>query len=136
MPVAYMIHGFAGVGKTTFSKNLEQKTGAIRFSPDDWMTVLYGNNPPMDKFSAYQDSIMGIIWKVAENALRAKADIILDFGFWRKEERIRIREKLESDGVIVQMYALHCPEDTMISRILKRTEGMPEGAFIYRQKRD
>lgn len=37
MPTVHMIHGFVGVGKTTFAKKLQQEVNAVRFSPDEWM---------------------------------------------------------------------------------------------------
>ncbi len=130
MPVAYMIHGFVGVGKTTFSKKLQQETNAIRFSPDDWMTALYGANPPSDMFSEYEERIVTLIWTMVEQAIRAGADVILDFGFWKRRRRDEARSRLEAAGAKVMLYALHCPDEVMIERVLTRTREMPDGALF------
>ena len=36
-PLAHIIIGFIGSGKTTFARRLERETGAIRFTKDKWM---------------------------------------------------------------------------------------------------
>lgn len=42
MATAHLIHGFLGVGKTTFARQLEERLPAIRFSHDEWMARRYG----------------------------------------------------------------------------------------------
>lgn len=130
MPIAYLIHGFVAVGKTTFSKKLEQETGAIRFSHDDWMITLYGSNPPAELFNEYHSRVSMLIWDTAEKALRAKTDVILDCGFWSKSSREEARQRIKATGADCKMYALTCPDDVSMQRALKRTEEMPEGAFF------
>lgn len=142
MPAVHMIHGFVGAGKTTFSKKLERETRAVRFTPDEWICDLYGNNPPAESFDERQDRIYALIRKVAERVLAAGADVILDYGFWWKTEREETRRWAESIGAGVKLYALQCPDDVMDARTLARTAEMPEGALridenairIFRQK--
>jgi predicted kinase len=45
MATAHLIRGFLGVGKTMLARRLEQDIPAIRFSHDEWMTRLYGDDP-------------------------------------------------------------------------------------------
>jgi predicted kinase len=47
MATAHLIHGYLGAGKTTFARRLEEELPAIRFSHDEWMTNLYGDDPPI-----------------------------------------------------------------------------------------
>ena len=35
-PNVYLICGFIGAGKTTFAKKLEEKTGAVKITKDEW----------------------------------------------------------------------------------------------------
>ena len=39
-PIVYLICGFIGAGKTTFSKKLETETGAVRITKDEWSISL------------------------------------------------------------------------------------------------
>lgn len=41
-PIAHLICGFIGSGKTTFARKLEKETGAARFTKDEWMVRLFG----------------------------------------------------------------------------------------------
>jgi len=54
-PIVYMLYGFVGAGKTVFAKKLEKETGALRFTNDEWMISLYGNNPSAEKFAEYYE---------------------------------------------------------------------------------
>jgi predicted kinase len=38
--ILYLVCGLPGAGKTTFAKQLELETGALRLCPDEWMAVL------------------------------------------------------------------------------------------------
>ena len=42
-PVAYVICGFIGAGKTTFARKLEKETKAIRITKDEWIIKIIGN---------------------------------------------------------------------------------------------
>ena len=42
-PIAYIISGFIGAGKTTFARKLEKETGAIRITKDEWVIKNFGN---------------------------------------------------------------------------------------------
>jgi hypothetical protein len=53
MPTAHLIYGFLGVGKTTLARQLEHTVPAIRFSHDEWMTRLYGDDPPVEDFPEF-----------------------------------------------------------------------------------
>jgi predicted kinase len=57
MPTTHLIHGYVGAGKTTFARRLEQELPAIRFSHDEWMTRLYGDDPPVDQIPELQHRV-------------------------------------------------------------------------------
>ena len=130
MPRIYMIHGFVGVGKTTFAKKLEQETNAIRFSADEWMVDLFGQNPPAERFQVYIEKIEKVTWKIVGRCVSVGADVILDFGFWTRAARDQCREFAQQAGAEVTMYSLHCPENVLRERVARRTSEMPEGALF------
>ena len=69
MATIHLLHGFTGAGKSTFAKKLESEIRAIRFSPDEWMVKLYGNNPPEEKFAEYFQNVESLIWQVSSQVL-------------------------------------------------------------------
>jgi predicted kinase len=64
MATAHLIHGFLGVGKTTFARQLEQRIPAIRFSHDEWMARLYGDDPPVEHYAEFHRRVCEQIGEV------------------------------------------------------------------------
>ena len=86
-PVAHIVIGVIGSGKTSFARKLEKETGAVRFTKDEWMVSLFGNTPPKDKFEEYDHKMTSLSRDMALECLRAGTDVIIDEGFWEKEQR-------------------------------------------------
>lgn len=128
-PVAHIVVGFISSGKTTFARRLEKETGAVRFTKDEWMVRLFGNTPPKDKFEEYDNKMTSLARDMALECLKAGTDVIIDEGFWEKEHRDEIREKVEKVGAIPKMYYLKVPLEVMKARTLKRTEKPPVDSF-------
>lgn len=129
MPVAHLIHGFVGSGKTTYATKLERELPALRFSVDDWLTRLYGQNPSSEKFEDYYSRATSLIWQVATQALSLGHDVILDFGFWSRSSRDDARQRIQKVGAKAVLHYVTCSEETMRTRALSRTAQMPKGAL-------
>ena len=78
---AFLLHGFLGSGKTTLAKRLEQQRGAVRFTHDEWMSRLYGQNPPAADFADHARRIHGVMEVMWTRCLAIGTSVILDFGF-------------------------------------------------------
>ena len=61
----YLICGFIGAGKSTFAKQLEEKTGAVRITKDEWLIRLIGNDPTIDGFEEYDKKLCELSRDVA-----------------------------------------------------------------------
>lgn len=129
MAVAHLIHGFVGSGKTTYATKLERELPALRFSIDEWITQLYGQNPPGEKFDEYHRRVTSLIWQVATQALRLDQDVILDFGFWSRSSRDDARDRTREVGAESILHSVVCSNDVMKARTLARTAKMPEGSL-------
>ncbi len=90
MPTLHCIHGFLGSGKTTFSKSLAQELNALYLSNDLWMVQLFGHNPDKSAFD-YYPALIDLQYDVARDVLNNGRDVILDHGFWRRDDRDRAR---------------------------------------------
>lgn len=128
-PVAHIVVGFIGSGKTTFARKLEKETGAVRFTKDEWMVRLFGNTPPKDTFEEYDKRMASLATDIALRCLQAGIDVIIDEGFWTKEHRREIRERVESVGALPKVYYLEVPFEVMRTRTLRRTEKPPLDSF-------
>jgi predicted kinase len=126
---AFLIHGFLGAGKTTLARRLEVEQIAIRFTHDEWMRSLYGDDPPETRFSEYADRVSGVMETVWTRCVALKINVVLDFGFWTRSERDRVRGLVASLGGNSVLYRLACPDEVAWSRIEKRNERL--GADLY-----
>ena len=133
-PLAYVIIGFIGSGKTTFAKKLEKETGALRFTKDEWVIAIFGHDPTIDGFETYDNRISTLGVDVALYCLKAGNDVIIDQGFWVRSQRDEIREKIEKAGGKVQLYYVKNTHETMKQRVSKRNQKPPADAFIISQK--
>jgi predicted kinase len=130
MATLHLLHGFTGAGKTTFARKLERELSALRFTPDEWIVQLYGNNPPDDRFSEYLERVTNLIWQLTMQLLRSDRDVILDFGFWSRHSRTAARLKAQIAGANVKLYSISCSEETMRERVLKRSAELPADALL------
>jgi predicted kinase len=91
MATAHLVFGFLGSGKTTLAKRLERQHSAVRFTPDEWMARLFGEDPPADTFQDRAASILDIMQPLWVRCLSLGLDVVLDYGFWSRAERDRVR---------------------------------------------
>jgi predicted kinase len=129
MPTAHMIHGYLGAGKTTFARHLEAKLGAIRFSDDEWMTRLYGKDPPLELFAGYRRNVWDLAQRVWTRCLTLGLDVVLDFGFWARAERDLVRALVAAAGAKHILYELACPETEAWQRVQTRNSNL-QGSFL------
>lgn len=129
-PTLHLIHGYIGVGKTTFAKKLERELNCVRFTSDEWVIALHGDNPPQDKFRDYEDRIKVLIWQVAKRILETGNDVILDSGAWKRSERDHWRSMAKEMNTGFKLYNVTCSFETAKQRTLRRTNVMPQDALV------
>ena len=57
-------------------------------------------------------------------------NVVLDFGFWSRQERNAVREKVAAIGGQARLYRLTCPEDEAWRRIEKRNTDLRGSLYI------
>jgi predicted kinase len=80
-PIVYLLCGFIGAGKTTFARQLEARTGAVRITKDEWLIRLIGNDPTIDGYADYDHRIVELSRDVVFQLVEKGIDVILDEGF-------------------------------------------------------
>lgn len=129
-PIAYVICGFIGAGKTTFARKLEKETGAVRITKDEWMVKIFGNKITSDKnFEKYDSNVIGLARNIAFEILKSGADVIMDEGFWAKSERDNLKKKIINVGARPILYYVEYPVEKMRERVVNRSETPPEDSF-------
>ena len=129
-PIAYVICGFIGSGKTTFARKLEKETGAIRITKDEWVIKIFGNKITLDKnFEKYDKNVTELAKDIAFKILKSGGDVILDEGFWVKSQRDDIKKKISELGARPILYYVECPVEEMRERVVSRSKIPPEDSF-------
>ena len=132
MLTAHLIHGYLGAGKTTFARQLERDIPAIRFSHDEWMVRLYGDDPPIEQFAVFYWRIHEQVEEIWFRCLELGLDVVLDFGFWTRQERDATRAKIVALGAEARLYRLTCSEDEAWQRIERRNANLQGSLLIAR----
>ena len=128
-PIVYLICGFIGAGKTTFAKKLEEKTGAVRITKDEWLIRFIGNDPTIDGFAQYDEKICELSRDVAFQLVEKGIDVIIDEGFWAREQRVELRRRIAAIGAKAVLYYVETPIETMRDRVVGRNNTLTKGSF-------
>lgn len=125
----YIICGFIGAGKTTFAKKLEEKTGAVRITKDEWSIRLIGNDPTIDGYAEWDRKIIGLSRDFAFYLAEKGSDVIMDEGFWEKETRDEMSRRIAAIGAKAVMYYLETPMETIRERVVRRNNNPTKDSF-------
>ncbi len=132
-PTLYLLCGLPGSGKTTLAKRLEQETAALRLTPDEWMTPLYGEEicepNTLARWNDAHDRVEKVQWRIAERALLLGVSVVLDFGVWAREEREDFRARAAALGARSELIFLDEPLDVLKERVKARNGSSGHGAY-------
>jgi hypothetical protein len=128
-PTLYLLCGLPGSGKTTLAKRLEREAPALRLTPDEWMTPLYGADicepETLERWNDAHDRVEKIQWQIAERALSLGVNVVLDFGVWAREEREDFRARAAALGARSELLFLDEPLEVLKERVKARNR-IPE----------
>lgn len=126
MATLHLMVGLPCSGKTTRAKELEAETGAVRLTPDDWHRTLHGQDATHPDHDARHSSIEAIQWDLASTLLSKGVDVILDFGFWSRAERIDFKNRATQLGARSEIHYCDVPMEDLFKRLERRNSGNPE----------
>ncbi|WP_152363832.1 AAA family ATPase [Microlunatus speluncae] len=115
-PTLLLICGLPGAGKTTLARELAARRGAVRLSPDEWLSDLelsLFDEPLRDRL---EKRLIGL----TEELLRHGQSVILEFGFWSRTERETLRDRAHTLGARAELWVLELPQDELWERIERR----------------
>ena len=129
MAILFLICGLPGAGKTTLAKQLELSQSALRLCPDEWITSILADVTDTFEMDRLRTPVESVQWEVAKRALTLGVNVILENGFWSREERARYRSQAEALGAQVQLIYLDVERDELWARLSKRNQNVPQGSF-------
>jgi predicted kinase len=116
-------------GKTTLARKLEQERSALRLSIDEWHILLFGQDAREPEHDSRHSLIEAMLWKIASRALELGTNVILDFGFWVREERENYRLRAKQLGASSEVYFLDVIEEELMRRLEERNSQPSQESF-------
>ncbi len=121
MTKLYLICGFLGAGKTTYSRALAAKENAIHLNPDEWCMKLFSKKAYEQNWSECFSQTIDRLWQEIKDAALCNQDVIFDMGFWTKESRDEARKRALELGLESEVHYVYAPDEVLKERISHRT---------------
>ena len=125
----HLMVGLPCSGKTTLAQKLESEHSALRLTTDEWHVCLYGQDAEEPEHDARHNLIETLLWKIASRALVLGTNVILDFGFWAREEREDFRLRAKQLGASSEVHFLDVPEEELMRRLAVRNSQDSQESF-------
>ena len=123
----HLIFGPVGAGKTTFGRRFAAERSAVFFCLDEWMATLFMMDAPVPITLEWAlprtERCEHQIWSVAQQLLRHGSDVVLELGFFKRDQRERARKLAATAGFAVATHVLEVPRETRRERVRLRNQG-------------
>jgi len=125
----HLMVGLPCSGKTTLAQKLESEKAALRLTPDEWQVRLFGQDAEEPEHNTRHTLIEAMLWNIASRALELGTNVILDFGFWAREEREDYRSRAAKLGAASEVHFLDVPADELLRRLAARNSQPSQASF-------
>jgi predicted kinase len=133
MPTAHLISGLPCSGKTTYAVGLRSETNSVLFSLDRWLITSFGQYSIAEV--GHEEHVRRVlacrelIWDAASEFLRRGTDVILDDGFFLRDNRIRYVQLASVVGARTKIHFLDTPVSVLRVRLEQRNAQLPRFNF-------
>ena len=129
MATLHLMVGLPCSGKTTLAKKIEQERSALRLTADEWQIGLFGQDAEAPEHDARHSFIEAMLWNIASRALELGTNVILDFGFWAREEREDYQLRAKRLGASSEVHFLDVPKEELLRRLAVRNSKPSQASF-------
>lgn len=134
MATLFLICGLPGAGKTTLARQLEQERPALRLCPDEWIATIIADASDQAELDRLRAPVEAVHWEMAQKVLSLGVDVVLEWGFWSREERRYYREQAEALGAQVELCFLEVSREELWARLSRRNAALPPGTFVVTEE--
>jgi len=127
--VVILLCGMTGSGKSTLAKRLENEFLFVRFSIDEWMISLFGHDMSRKEFDDRMANTKIKIFGIVSQLIKLNINVVLDYGFWRQEERVLVSKMIEDVNGYPVIYYLDVDTDTLKKRLTVRNSTRSESEY-------
>lgn len=126
MAKVIMICGKICSGKSTYSEKLRKENKAVVLSVDEITLALFEQSVG-EKHDEYVAKLEKYLFEKSLDIVSVGVDVILDWGFWTKEERDFAREFYSSRDIRYEFHYIDVSDETWGRRLNKRNKEILAG---------
>ena len=119
MAKAYLICGKICSGKSTYAEQLRVMYHAVVLSTDEITLALFGQHCG-EKHDNYVERTQNYLFNKSLELIEVGINVILDWGFWLKEERDYARKFYKSRNIECEFHYIDISKETWHTRLYKR----------------
>jgi len=129
----HLISGLPCSGKTTYASAVRADIDSALFSLDRWLITSFGRYSIAD--IGHEEHVRRVLacraltWEAASELLRRGVDVILDDGFFLRENRVRVVELSRGLGATAKIHFLDTPLSVLRTRLEARNAKLPPYNF-------
>ena len=113
-------------GKSYYSNQIKNKEKAVILSCDEITNMLFDNNLG-ENHDAISKRIKEYLLLKATQIVNAGTNVILDWGFWSKSERIFIKQYYISKGIACEWHYININDESWHKNIDERNKKVEQG---------
>ena len=119
MAKVFLICGKICSGKSTYSEKLRKEHGAVLLSVDEITLNLFGQHCG-DEHDNYVERTEKYHFEKSLEILEVGVNVILDWGFWTKEERDFAKQFYNSHNIEYEFHYIDISDEVWNQRLAKR----------------
>ena len=123
MAKVFLICGKICCGKTTYAQKLCNESNAVLLSVDEITLALFGQYCG-DKHDKYVERTEKYLLNKSLELIENNINVVLDWGFWTKAERLAVKEFYESRNIECELHYVDISDETWKSRLNKRNNAV------------
>lgn len=119
----FVVCGLPASGKTTLAKEIELKHKAVFLSKNEWVDKLFGTFYDHDRD---REIIAELQKDLAQKILSSGSSVVLDGGYWSKQERDGLRDIAKSTGANFELHFMDVDLSNLKERAIARNKNLSE----------
>ena len=133
MSTAHLSCGLPCSGKTTYAHGVHADLDSVLFSLDRWLITVFGRyslaTVGHEEHTRRVLACRDLTWGQSAELLRRSVDVILDDGFFLRENHIRCIEAARAVGAVAKIHFLDTPVAVLGPRFRARNASLPRHNF-------